>query len=92
MQAQAAGGQGPTFSEFLWAFVDGKPIVNHPKTLSDVPATTKQSDAMSKALKKKGFKFLIDLSIRFVKFGKNYAAKITILGKISKENGLSFFL
>ena len=58
MQAQAAGGQGPTFSEFLWAFVDGKPIVNHPKTLSDVPATTKQSDAMSKALKKKGFKFV----------------------------------
>ena len=58
MQALAAEGQGPTFSEFLWAFVDGKPIVNHPKTLSDVPATTEQSDAMSKALKKKGFKFV----------------------------------
>jgi len=58
MQALAAQGQGPTFSEFLWAFVDGKPIVNYPKTLSDVPATTEQSDAMSKALKKKGFKFV----------------------------------
>ena len=58
MQALAAQGQGPTFSEFLWAFVDGKPIVNQPKTLSDVPATTEQSDAMSKALKKKGFKFV----------------------------------
>ncbi len=58
MQAKAKKGEGPTFSEFLWSFVDGKPIINNPKTLSDVPATTERSDAMSKALKKLGFKFV----------------------------------
>ena len=57
MQAQAANGEGPTFSEFLWSFVDGRPIVNSPATMADVPATTAQSDAMSKALKQRGFKF-----------------------------------
>lgn len=58
MQEQARAGLGPSFSEFLWSFVDGKPIVNHPKTLSEVPANTPVSDAMSKALKKIGFKFV----------------------------------
>ncbi len=48
----------PNFSEYLWSFVDGAPIVNARKTLADVPATTAQSDAMSKSLKKKGFKFV----------------------------------
>ena len=57
MQELAAKGDGPTFSEFLWSFVDGKPIINTPKTMDDVQATTAQSDAMSKALKKRGFKF-----------------------------------
>ena len=47
-----------SFSKYIWSFVDGKPIVNHPKTLSDVPATTEISDALSKDLKKRGFKFL----------------------------------
>ncbi|QDP85473.1 DNA-3-methyladenine glycosylase I [Chryseobacterium sp. SNU WT5] len=47
-----------SFSNYIWAFVDGKPIVNHPKTLSEVPATTEISDALSKDLKKRGFKFL----------------------------------
>lgn len=47
-----------SFSKYIWAFVDGKPIVNHPKTLSEVPATTEISDALSKDLKKRGFKFL----------------------------------
>lgn len=46
------------FSDYLWQFVDGKPIINHPKTLADVPATTPISDAMSKQLKKDGFKFV----------------------------------
>jgi len=58
MQAEAKKGNGPSFSEFLWSFVDGKPIVNNPKTLKDVPANTPESDAMSKALKKRGFKFV----------------------------------
>lgn len=47
-----------SFSEYVWKFVDGNPIVNHPKTLSDVPATTEISDVLSKDLKKRGFKFL----------------------------------
>jgi len=58
MQAEAKKGNGPSFSEFLWSFVHGKPIVNNPKTLKDVPANTPESDAMSKALKKRGFKFV----------------------------------
>ena len=58
MQEQAANGQGPGFSEFLWSFVDGEPIVNQRKSLREVPATTAESDAMSKALKKLGFKFV----------------------------------
>lgn len=47
-----------SFSKYIWSFVDGKPIVNHPKTLCDVPATTEISDVLSKDLKKRGFKFL----------------------------------
>ena len=47
-----------TFSKYIWTFVDGKPVVNHPKTLNDVPATTEISDALAKDLKKRGFKFL----------------------------------
>lgn len=58
MQSAASRGEGPSFSEFIWSFVDGSPIVNHPESLADVPTTTEQSDAMSKALKKKGFKFV----------------------------------
>jgi DNA-3-methyladenine glycosylase I len=49
---------GQVFSEFLWAFVGGKPIQNARKTLSEVPAKTAESDAMSKALSKAGFKFV----------------------------------
>ena len=47
-----------SFSKYLWSFVEGEPIVNHPKTLQDVPATTDISDSLSKDLKKRGFKFL----------------------------------
>jgi DNA-3-methyladenine glycosylase I len=46
------------FSKFLWGFVGGKPQRKHRKTLKDVPATSPESDAMSKALKKAGFKFV----------------------------------
>ncbi|MEM7208737.1 MAG: DNA-3-methyladenine glycosylase I [Pseudomonadota bacterium] len=49
---------GESFSEYLWSFVGGQPIVNHRRVLSDVPATTGESDAMSKSLKKRGFKFV----------------------------------
>ena len=47
-----------SFSEFIWQFVDGKPITNHWKSLAEVPATSPVSDTMSKVLKKKGFKFV----------------------------------
>ncbi len=47
-----------SFSKFLWGFVGGKPRRNRPKTLKDVPSTSPESDAMSKALQKAGFKFV----------------------------------
>jgi DNA-3-methyladenine glycosylase I len=46
------------FSDFIWSFVDGKPIKNYPRTLNDIPVKTTESDALSKALKKRGFKFI----------------------------------
>jgi len=50
--------ESPSFSDYLWQFVDGKPINNKWKSIQDVPATTDESDIMSKALKKRGFKFV----------------------------------
>jgi len=47
-----------SFDKYIWGFVDGKPIVNQWKNLSEVPATTAESDALSKDLKKRGFKFV----------------------------------
>lgn len=47
-----------SFSNYIWSFVDGKPIINHWKTVDEVPAKTELSDTMSKALKKRGFKFI----------------------------------
>ena len=46
-----------SFDTYIWQFVNGKPIRNHWKSLNDIPATSPESDAMSKALKKSGFKF-----------------------------------
>lgn len=47
-----------SFDNYIWQFVDGKPIQNKFKTSKQVPASTQQSDAMSKDLKKRGFKFI----------------------------------
>lgn len=47
-----------SFSSYLWSFVNGKPIFNHFKELSEVPAKTEISDRLSKDLKKRGFKFV----------------------------------
>jgi DNA-3-methyladenine glycosylase I len=47
-----------SFGEYLWRFVEGKPIVNHHKSSKEVPARTALSDAMSKDLLKRGFKFV----------------------------------
>lgn len=49
---------GQSFSKFLWGFVGGRPIQNAWGSLSEVPAKTAQSDAMSKALSRAGFKFV----------------------------------
>ena len=46
------------FKDFLWSFVNGRPINNSWKSISEIPAITKESDAMSKELKKRGFKFV----------------------------------
>jgi DNA-3-methyladenine glycosylase I len=47
-----------SFDAYIWKFVGGKPILNQWERLSEVPASTPQSDAMSKDLKKRGFKFV----------------------------------
>jgi DNA-3-methyladenine glycosylase I len=47
-----------TFCNYIWDFVDGKPVVNKWKELSNVPATTDISDKMAKDMKQKGFKFM----------------------------------
>jgi DNA-3-methyladenine glycosylase I len=47
-----------SFDAYLWSFVDGKPLVNRWKTQAEVPASTPLSDRVSKALKKRGFRFV----------------------------------
>lgn len=47
-----------SFDNYIWGFVDNKPVVNHRESISDVPATSTLSDAVSRDLKKRGFKFL----------------------------------
>ncbi|MBO3099097.1 DNA-3-methyladenine glycosylase I [Gelidibacter pelagius] len=47
-----------SFSKYIWGFVDGKPIKNNVKNYKEAPPTTAQSDALSKDLKKRGFKFV----------------------------------
>ncbi|MCP3956891.1 MAG: DNA-3-methyladenine glycosylase I [bacterium] len=47
-----------SFDRFIWQFVGGKPKENAWRTMSEVPATTPESDAMAKELKRRGFKFV----------------------------------
>ncbi len=47
-----------SFDQFIWRFVEGKPIQNRWKTLGEIPSSTAVSDAMSKELKRRGFKFV----------------------------------
>ena len=47
-----------TFSDYIWGFVGGKPIQNKFRKDADVPATSPESDALSKDLKKRGFRFV----------------------------------
>lgn len=50
--------QGPGFAKHMWSFVGGKPIVHRCRETSQVPATSAESDALSKDLKQRGFKFV----------------------------------
>lgn len=46
-----------TFDRYIWGFVDHKPLLNRPKTIQDIPPRTEVSDAMSRDMIKRGFKF-----------------------------------
>jgi DNA-3-methyladenine glycosylase I len=47
-----------SLSRYLWEFVGGRPLLRRPRSLRDVPATTPESDAMSKALRERGLRFV----------------------------------
>lgn len=47
-----------SFDQYLWRFVDGAPIQNHRRTLGEVPPRTRESDALSRDFKKRGFRFV----------------------------------
>ena len=55
LQVQAEFG---SFDHYLWSFVGGAPRINHWRSMAEVPASTPESEAMSKALKKRGFRFV----------------------------------
>lgn len=47
-----------SFSDYIWRFVDGEPVINRFKSIKEVPATSPVSDAISKDMKSRGFKFV----------------------------------
>ena len=47
-----------SFDAYVWRFGGGKPIINHRKTMKDIPATSPKSDALSRDLKGRGFRFV----------------------------------
>jgi DNA-3-methyladenine glycosylase I len=47
-----------TFDAYIWRFVDGRPIQSRLQQMKEMPATSKESDALSKDLKQRGFKFV----------------------------------
>jgi len=47
-----------SFDRYIWSFVDGTPVVSRYRTLRDIPASTSQSDRMSRDLKSRGFRFV----------------------------------
>jgi DNA-3-methyladenine glycosylase I len=54
----AAQAEFGSFAGYIWRFVDGHPLRNSWRTLADVPARTSQSEAMSRDLRRRGFKFV----------------------------------
>jgi DNA-3-methyladenine glycosylase I len=55
---QAVQREFGSFDTYVWRFVDGAPLVNRRRTLKDIPARTPQSDALSRDLSKRGFRFV----------------------------------
>jgi DNA-3-methyladenine glycosylase I len=51
-------GEFGSFDEFIWSFVEGKTKQNRRRSLAEIPASTSESDAMSRELKRRGFKFV----------------------------------
>lgn len=49
--------QYDSFAEFIWQFVDGRPLLNRRRSMRNIPARTRQSDHMSRELKQRGFRF-----------------------------------
>ncbi|HIA5658990.1 TPA: DNA-3-methyladenine glycosylase I [Salmonella enterica] len=49
---------GESFTDFVWSFVDGQPQITQAASLDKIPTSTPASDALAKALKKRGFKFV----------------------------------
>ncbi len=47
-----------SFDAYLWPFVGGRPRINHPKSLAEVPAVTPEAEALSRDLKRRGFRFV----------------------------------
>lgn len=47
-----------SFDQYIWQFVDGRTMLNRRKTLRQIPATTRESDALSRDLKRRGFRFV----------------------------------
>jgi DNA-3-methyladenine glycosylase I len=56
--AAAVLAMGSEFPAFIWSFVDGAPIQNHWRSLAEVPSSTERSHALSRGLRKAGFKFV----------------------------------
>jgi len=50
--------EGTSFADFLWSYVDGKPLVNRPHSLDDVPAKTPLAEKLSRDLRARGFNFV----------------------------------
>lgn len=50
--------RGIGFADWLWAWVDGRPVINHWKNLSEIPASTPLSESVSRELKRQGFTFV----------------------------------
>lgn len=48
----------PSFDAYIWQFVQGEPVINHWRSLDEVPVSTPASETMSRDLKKRGFKFV----------------------------------